>query len=179
MIVAPSASEAENEAPGQVISRARASFVHVMLVLFAAAVVGKAAQLQLIDHERWREEAERQHVVDVKVAPPRGAILDATGTVLVETREEVQIIVEPHNLGPSRRKGLDGKVRTVDSRVVLRKVLKDLRVPDKWVKRAYNPKKYKWVEIPLRFAPADVARLRNLSGVKRSGISTHLYFLGL
>ena len=166
MIVAPSASEAENEAPGQVISRARASFVHVMLVLFAAAVVGKAAQLQLVDHERWRQEAERQHVVDVKVAPPRGAILDATGTVLVETREEVQIIVEPHNLGPSRRKGLDGKVRTIDSRVVLRKVLKDLRVPDKWVKRAYNPKQYKWVEIPLRFAPADVARLRNLSGVK-------------
>ena len=166
MIVAPSASEAENEAPGQVINRARASFVHVMLVLFAAAVVGKAAQLQLVDHERWRQEAERQHVVDVKVAPPRGAILDATGTVLVETREEVQIIVEPHNLGPSRRKGLDGKVRTIDSRVVLRKVLKDLRVPDKWVKRAYNPKQYKWVEIPLRFAPADVARLRNLSGVK-------------
>ena len=166
MIVAPSASEAENEAPGQVINRARASFVHVMLVLFAAAVVGKAAQLQLVDHERWRQEAERQHVVDVKVAPPRGAILDATGTVLVETREEVQIIVEPHNLGPSRRKGLDGKVRSIDSRVVLRKVLKDLRVPDKWVKRAYNPKQYKWVEIPLRFAPADVARLRNLSGVK-------------
>lgn len=166
MIVAPSASVAESESTGPVISRARASFVHVLLVLFAAAVVGKAAQLQLIDHERWRQEAERQHVVDVKVAPPRGAILDATGTVLVETREEVQIIVEPHNLGPSRRKGLDGKVRTVDSRVVLRKVLKDLRVPDKWVKRAYNPKQYKWVEIPLRFAPADVARLRNLSGVK-------------
>lgn len=166
MIGTPSASEAEKPAPVPVISRARASVVHVTLVLFAAAVVGKAAQLQLVDHEHWRHEAERQHVVDVKVAPPRGAILDATGTVLVETREEVQIIVEPHNLGPSRRKGLDGKVRTVDSRVVLRKVLKDLRVPDKWVKRAYNPKQYKWVEIPLRFAPADVARLRNLSGVK-------------
>jgi cell division protein FtsI (penicillin-binding protein 3) len=166
MIATPSASESEKEAPAQVLSRARASFVHITLVLFAAAVVGKAAQLQLVEHERWRREAERQHVLDVKVAPPRGAILDATGIVLVETREEVQIIVEPHNLGPSNRRGLDGKVSPVDSRVVLRKVLKDLRVPDKWVKRAYNPKQYKWVEIPLRFAPSDVARLRNLSGVK-------------
>jgi len=166
MIATPSASESEKEAPAQVLSRARASFVHITLVLFAAAVVGKAAQLQLVDHERWRQEAERQHVLDVKVAPPRGAILDATGIVLVETREEVQIIVEPHNLGPSNRRGLDGKVSPGDSRVVLRKVLKDLRVPDKWVKRAYNPKQYKWVEIPLRFAPSDVARLRNLSGVK-------------
>lgn len=166
MNATPSAAELEREAPANVISRSRASFVHVTLVLFAAAVVGKAAQLQLVDYEHWRQEADRQHVVEMKVAPPRGAILDATGTVLVETREEVQIIVEPHNLGPSRRRGLDGKVRTVDSRVVLRKVLKDLRVPDKWVKRAYNPKQYKWVEIPLRFAPSDVARLRNLGGVK-------------
>lgn len=157
--------DASDPAP-TVISRARSSVVHILLVLFAAAVVAKSAQLQLVDHERWRQEAERQHVVDVAVVPPRGAILDATGTVLVETREEVQIIVEPHNLGPSRRKGTDGKVRTVDSRVVLRKVLKDLRVPDKWVRRAYDPKRYKWVEIPMRFAPSDVARLRNLSGVR-------------
>jgi cell division protein FtsI (penicillin-binding protein 3) len=158
--------ESDRDRAPHVLSRARASFVHMALVLFAAAVVGKAAQLQLVEHERWRREAERQHVVDVHVAPPRGAILDANGTVLVETREEMQIIVEPHNLGPSRRKGLDGTVRTIDSRVVLRKVLKDLRVPDRWVKRAFNRQQYKWVEIPLRFAPADVARLRNLSGVR-------------
>ncbi|GAB1341574.1 penicillin-binding transpeptidase domain-containing protein [Gemmatimonas sp.] len=154
----------EESAP--IISRARASFVHITLVLFAAAVVAKSAQLQLIDHAHWEQEAERQHVVDVQVVPPRGAILDATGTVLVETREEVQIIVQPHLLGIAKRKGADGKVRSVDSRTVLRKALKDLRVPDMWVKRAFNRKKYKWVEIPLRFAPSDVARLKGLPGIK-------------
>ena len=154
------------ETGGPVVSRARASFVHVTLVLFAAAVIAKSAQLQLIDHERWRQEAERQHVVDVEVLPPRGAILDGTGTVLVETREEVQIIVEPHRLGPSKLKGADGTVRTVDSRVVLRRTLKDLRVPDMWVKRAFNRQKYKWVELPMRFAPSDVARLKGLSGIR-------------
>lgn len=154
------------EAGAPIVSRARASFVHVTLVLFAAAVVAKSAQLQLVDHEHWRQEAERQHVVAVEVAPPRGAILDATGMVLVETREEVQLIVEPHRLGPSKRKGPDGKVRTIDSRVVLRKALKDLRVPDMWVQRAFNRKKYKWVELPMRFAPSDVARLKGLAGIK-------------
>jgi cell division protein FtsI (penicillin-binding protein 3) len=153
--------------PGRpVISRGRASFVHVTLVLFAAAVVAKSAQLQLVDHARWQQEAEQQHVVDVQVLPPRGAILDATGTVLVETREEVQLIVQPHLLGPTKRKGPDGTVRTIDSRVVLRKAFKELRVPDKWVKRSFDRKKYKWVEIPLRFAPSDVARLKGLAGIK-------------
>jgi cell division protein FtsI (penicillin-binding protein 3) len=148
------------------ISRARASVVHVSLVLFAAAVVAKSAQLQIVAHDRWRKEAESQHVVDVKVLPPRGAILDATGTVLVETREEVQIIVEPHKLGLTRRKGVDGTVRTVDSRVALRKAFKELRVPDKWVKRAFNRREYKWVELPMRFAPSDVARLKGLNGIR-------------
>lgn len=158
-------AEGQPGAPGA-ISRARVAFVHISLVLFAAAVVAKAAQLQLVAHDHWQQEAERQHVVDVQVVPPRGAILDATGLVLVETREEMQIIVEPHRLGPTRRKGADGSVRTVDSRVELRKALNDLRVPDKWMKRAFDRKQYKWVEIPLRFAPSDVARLKGLAGVR-------------
>lgn len=166
--VRPAATNANGDltdAGAPVISRGRAAFVHVTLVLFAAAVVAKSAQLQIIDHARWQQEAEKQHVADVPVVPPRGSILDATGTVLVETREEVQIIVQPQLLGFSKRTGADGKVRTIDSRVVLRKAFKELRVPDMWLKRAFNPRKYKWVEIPLRFAPSDVARLKGLAGI--------------
>jgi cell division protein FtsI (penicillin-binding protein 3) len=154
---------ADSTAP--VLSRGRASFVHITLVLFAAAVVAKAAQVQLVEHDRWARAATTQHVADVQVTPPRGAILDATGTVLVETREQVQIIVEPHHLRVVERKGADGVTRTVDSRVVLRRALKDLRVPEMWVKRAFDRKKYKWVEIPQTFAPSDVERLRTLPGI--------------
>ncbi|WP_353269175.1 penicillin-binding transpeptidase domain-containing protein [Gemmatimonas sp.] len=160
-----SAAEDSADSTAPVLSRGRASFVHITLVLFGAAVVAKSAHVQLIEHDKWAQEAATQHVADVQVTPPRGAILDATGTVLVETREQVQIIVEPHNLRVAERKGADGKKRKVDSRVILRKALKDLRVPDMWVKRAFDRKKYKWVEIPQKFAPSDVERLRNLPGV--------------
>lgn len=162
-----SGGQDQSEAAGQgglTLSRGRATFVHISLVLFAAAIVARSALIQIVEHDRWQREAERQHVVDVKVAPPRGAIYDATGNVLVETREEMQIIVEPHNLRAVTRKNADGKKRTVDSRVILRKTLKELRVPDAWVKRAYN-RKYRWVEMPQRFAPSDVQHLKGLPGV--------------
>lgn len=162
---ADDSTDKNTEQGGPVVSRGRSSFVHITLVLFAAAVLAKSAQVQLVDHDKWAQEAATQHVVDVEVAPPRGAILDATGTVLVETREQVQIIVEPHNLRVVERKGVDGKKRKIDSRVVLRKALKDLRVPDMWVKRSFDRKKYRWVEIPLKFAPSDVERLRNMPGI--------------
>jgi cell division protein FtsI (penicillin-binding protein 3) len=154
------------EPDAHALSRGRASFVHISLVLFAAAVVARSAQLQVVEHAHWQQEADRQHVKDVAVMPPRGAILDATGVVLVETREQMHIAVEPHNLGEFKRKGADGKTRTLDSRTILRKALKDLRVPDMWIKRSFDRKKYKWVEIPRKFAPADVERLRNVKGVK-------------
>lgn len=147
------------------ISRGRSAVVHISLVLFAAAVVARSAQLQIVEHGRWSEEAERQHVVDVKVTPPRGAILDATGAVLVETREQAQLVVEPKKLGFGKRKGADGKVQMVDSRPILRRTLKELRVPEPWIARAFNRKQYTWVELPQRFAPADVAHLRSLAGV--------------
>lgn len=163
MTESPGHVRAEKAPPG----RWRATFVHLSLVLFAAVVVGRAAQIQLFEHTYWAQKAASQHLVDVAVTPPRGAILDATGNVLVETREQVRLIVEPHNLRryPRVVNGRKSRKDSLDARVELRKTLKSLRVPDAWVVRALN-RKYRWVEMPQRFAPADVQRLKGVPGVR-------------
>ena len=140
------------------VSRGRAAFVHVTLVLFAAAIVARAAQIQLVERATWQRVAERQHVKDLTVAPPRGAILDATGNVLVETREQVKLVIEPHNLTTVRRKGKDGETRTIDTRAVVRRGLRELRVSDANLRRVFNNPKARWVELPYRFLPADLDR---------------------
>lgn len=155
------------------INRGRATVVHLSLALFAAAIVARSALIQIVEHDKWQRTAATQHVRDQAIAPPRGAIHDATGTVLVETREQVQLIVEPHNLKPMARKRKDGTVDTIQTRAVLRKGLKDLRVPDQWIRRAFDPKR-RWVELPQRYAPSDVERFKGLPGVRTASLLTRI-----
>ncbi|HEY0932059.1 MAG TPA: penicillin-binding transpeptidase domain-containing protein, partial [Gemmatimonas sp.] len=156
------------------VSRGRSAFVHVTLVLFAAAIVARAAQIQLVERESWQRIAERQHVKDLAVAPPRGAILEATGNVLVETREQMKLVIEPHNLTMVKRKGKDGKTRTVDTRAVVRRGLRELRVSDANMRRVFNNPKARWVELPYRFLPADLDRFKGLPGVKTLPVLTRV-----
>jgi cell division protein FtsI (penicillin-binding protein 3) len=156
------------------VSRGRSAFVHVTLVLFAAAIVARAAQIQLVERESWQRIAERQHVKDLAVAPPRGAILEATGNVLVETREQMKLVIEPHNLTSVKRKGKDGKTRTVDTRAIVRRGLRELRVSDANMRRVFNNPKARWVELPYRFLPADLDRFKGLPGVKTLSVLTRV-----
>lgn len=162
-----------DEGPALPVSRWRSSLVHLSLVLFAAAIVAQAARIQIVEHDKWQRTAATQQVRDLAVAPPRGAILDATGTVLVETREQVQLIIEPHNLKPVVRKGPKGRRDTIQTRTVVRKGLKTLGVPDEWIRRGLDPKR-KWVELPQRHAPADVARFKGLPGVQTRSLLTRI-----
>jgi cell division protein FtsI (penicillin-binding protein 3) len=155
------------------LSRWRATFVHLTLALFGAALVARAAHVQLIEHSYWQSVAASQHVRDEAVEPIRGAIVDATGTVLVETREQYRIIVEPHHLKPVTRKKPDGTRQTVDTRAVLRRGLRDLQVGDVWIQRALDATR-KWVELPHRFAASDVERLRGLPGVALKPVLTRI-----
>lgn len=161
------------EGPALTVSRWRSSLVHLSLVLFAAVIVAQAARIQIVEHDKWQRTAATQQVRDLAVAPPRGAILDATGTVLVETREQVQLIIEPHNLKPVVRKRPKGRRDTIQTRTVVRKGLKTLGVPDEWIRRGLDPKR-KWVELPQRHAPADVARFKGLPGVQTRSLLTRI-----
>jgi cell division protein FtsI (penicillin-binding protein 3) len=151
------------------ISRWRSGLVHGALLLVAAALVARSAQVQLLEHAEWTRLAERQHVRDVAVVPPRGTLLDATGSVLVETREQMKLAIAPQELRTVRLKGPEGRKREVDARAALRKGLRELGVPAEWIRRAVDPKR-KWVELPQRFLPADLERFNGLPGIRRERI---------
>lgn len=65
----------------------------VVLVLLAggATVVGRALQVSVLEGERWRERAERQHQQRLEVPGPRGTIRSADGYVLATSLDRVAV----------------------------------------------------------------------------------------
>jgi cell division protein FtsI (penicillin-binding protein 3) len=127
----------------------RPAIIHGALVVFAAALVGKAAQVQLLQADSWRERADKQQISDASLPAPRGLITDASGRVLVESRELVRLRVAP---------------REVKDHAALRRRLTEARVPADWVKRAVDTTRA-WVEIPGLWLPSDVGAVSAMRGV--------------
>lgn len=127
----------------------RPRLIHAALALFALAVIGRAAKVQLMDGARWKARARDQQVAAAPLPAPRGAIRDASGDVLVESREMVRLRVAP------------GEVR---NRSQLGKLMARAGVAANWVARATDSTN-KWVEIPGLFLPTDVAMITATRGV--------------
>jgi cell division protein FtsI (penicillin-binding protein 3) len=128
----------------------RLTIIHGGLALFAAALVGRAAQVQLWQKDRWTDKANRQHFVDASLPAPRGDVTDATGRVLVESRELVRLKIVP---------------KDVRDRRALARVLTEAGVDKQWVRRAVDTTR-KWVEIPQSLLPTDVAAASAIRGVR-------------
>ncbi len=139
------------------VSRGRMMLVHVTLVAFALAVLGKAVQVQLVDQDKWEKAAADQQVRTLDVEPLRGRVLDANGVTLVESRELIRFGVDPRAIDSTKRYG--------DARIVLRRELKALGVKPAIIRRALD-ESVKWVSIPGLFAPSDVERLQQLRAVR-------------
>ena len=62
------------------IRASRVGLVHGAFLLFAAALVVRAAKVQLFETSAWRDKARQQQVAATPIVPaPRGMILDAIG----------------------------------------------------------------------------------------------------
>lgn len=144
--------------------RLRASLVHLGLVGFAGAIIAQAARLQIVEHEHWAVTATKQQVKEVDIAPPRGALLDATGVPLVETREEVRLAIAPREMDPDAVSDRKQRARLTAARSQLRTGLRELGVPDSLVRKTLDRRR-RWVQLPQRFLPADVRALTALPGV--------------
>ncbi len=138
------------------VNRMRSSITHASLVLFALALLARSVQVQLVNRGMWAELAA-SHVDRADVAPLRGAILDANGDILVESRELVSFGLDP--------RGLDSTKQYGDARIVLRRGLTALGVREKLVKQALDTTR-KWVAIPGLYAPSDVRELVQLRAVR-------------
>jgi cell division protein FtsI (penicillin-binding protein 3) len=138
----------------------RISIVHWALALFAAALIGRAALVQLVQGKSWAAMADRQHFLAADRPAPRGTILDASGTPLAQSRELVSVTVVPPDVRDRGR---------------VARVLARAGVPPLYTRRITNPKKYKWVEIPGRFLPSEIASIASLRGVRTEPVAERVY----
>lgn len=129
----------------------RVGVVHGAFVLFAIALLGRTAWVQLGQTDRWRARAERQQVATAEVPAPRGPILDAAGAILVESRPVVTLAVAPNEIRDRDRERLAQGLRA-------------LRVPERFVERALDVDR-KWVDLPGRYLSTDAAAVMALRGV--------------
>ncbi len=137
----------------------RIGVVHAALLVFAVALVARAAQVQLLQGDKWAERAQRQHFVSASRPATRGAILDAAGNVLVETRELRRISIAP------------GELR---DRITAARILTKAGVAPEWVKRAVDTTR-QWVQLPGVFQPEQIASLTAMRGVHSTVVLDRVY----
>lgn len=127
----------------------RIGILQAALLAFMIALIVKAAQVQLWQGGKWAAQAARQHMERPPLLVPRGPILDATGMVLVESRNVVHLRVAP---------------REVKNRAILATLLTRAHVDPAWVRRAIDTSE-KWVEIPGHYLATDVQPITAIAGV--------------
>ena len=127
----------------------RIGILQVALAAFMIALIAKAVQVQLWQGAKWAAIAAKQHLERAPLLVPRGPILDATGAVLVESRNVVHLRVAP---------------REVKNRVTLATLLARAHVEPAWVRRATDTTE-KWVEIPGHYLATDVQSIIATTGV--------------
>jgi cell division protein FtsI (penicillin-binding protein 3) len=134
-----------------VIRLSRFGIVHGALVLFAIALLLRAAHVQIWQGQEWEARAKRQHFAQADVPAPRGDILDAAGTALVESRARVKINVAPGELRAKDRKALTATLTRLGIAPATRRRALDRRL--------------KWVPIPGRYLAVDIEQIARMRGV--------------
>jgi cell division protein FtsI/penicillin-binding protein 2 len=131
------------------IRPSRLSIIYAALLLFATALIAQSAKLQLIEGEAWAGRARALHFDSDTVPAPRGPILDASGSVLVDSHELVHVDIAP---------------REVVDRDALAEQLREMRVAPELIQRASDPM-VKWVSLPELYVASEVGPLTRMRGV--------------
>jgi cell division protein FtsI (penicillin-binding protein 3) len=137
----------------------RVAIVHAFLVLFALALVARAAKVQVFEGKDWVARATRQHFFAGSLSAPRGEILDASGNTLVESREMTRVAVAL----PEVR----------DTAFVLR-ALHHARVDADAVRTAIARRR-RWIDLPGLYTASDVASLSKLNGIHLTPVLQRVY----
>ena len=137
----------------------RVAIVHVFFVLFALALVARAAEVQVVEGKSWAARARRQHFFASALSAPRGEILDASGNTLVESREMTRVAVAL----PEVR----------DTAFVL-KALHRAQVDVDAVRSAIARRR-RWIDLPGLYTTADVASISKLNGIHLTPVIQRVY----
>src|SRR5512139_196585 len=93
-----------NDIPPRLTNRLnlRIAILGAVVVAAIATVLLRLWSLQILDGQHYRALAKDHGILDVRVHPPRGEILDRTGKVLVDNRTVMTLQLRPSDL-PSDR----------------------------------------------------------------------------
>lgn len=80
------------------MSRARLLVVILALSAGAVAVLGRSAQVSVLDHQRWTSTAFEQQEKMIEIQSPRGRILSSDGYVLATSSRRWALQVDQHHL---------------------------------------------------------------------------------
>jgi cell division protein FtsI (penicillin-binding protein 3) len=136
----------------------RLQAIEAAMVLGLAVLVGRAAQVQLIQGRRWSTEARVQRTEHIVLAARRGALLDRHGRPLALTQETYHVGVAPTELRDSER----------DAPLVARQ----LHLPLADVRQAFR-KRYAYFAGP--FSAMEVQPLRGTRGVHLEPVVNRFY----
>ena len=137
----------------------RVVIIHAFFVLFAVALVARAAKVQVAEGKQWVARGKRQHFFASGLSAPRGQILDASGNTLVESREMTRVAVAL----PEVR----------DTAFVL-KALRHARL-DVDAVHAAIARRRRWIDLPGLYSAADVASISKLNGVHLTPVLQRVY----
>jgi hypothetical protein len=143
--------------PAPLLRPGRRGAILAGLLVATVGIIARAAQLQLLEHEQWSQVARRQHVREREVRPARGAIEDAAGGVLAQSRDLVRLSIDPRVLRPGRGRPRGADDTVPDYRTRVRVGLGALGVPEAVVRRAMDTLQ-RPLQLPAHFLPSDVER---------------------
>ncbi|MEO8635482.1 MAG: penicillin-binding transpeptidase domain-containing protein [Gemmatimonadales bacterium] len=131
----------------------RLTLIEIVLLLGALLVLGRAAQLQLIDGASWRAEADSVRKETLVLPARRGGIYDRNGVALALTQEYFEVGVAPNEL---RERAEDVKAIAAALGMRPSQVASDVRTR-------------KWIGYRGPFSGSQVRTLRGRHGVHLEG----------
>src|SRR6266513_4347086 len=137
----------------------RVAVIHAFFLLFAIAIVARAAKVQVVEGKQWDARGKRQHFFASPMSAPRGQILDASGNTLVESREMTRVALAL----PEVR----------DTAFVLR-ALHRARLDVEAVHAAITRRR-RWIDLPGLYSSADVASISRLNGIHLTPVLQRVY----
>jgi cell division protein FtsI (penicillin-binding protein 3) len=138
---------------------ARLSFMQTCLLGGLLLLLGRAAQLQLLQGDRWSERAEKQRTARDTLEARRGAIYDRRGVPLAVTQEFYHVGVAPNEVK--------------DRAAVLRAVSRQLGIPAGRLDRRMRSERYVYFHGP--YTATQIEPLRRLKGVHTEGSYRRAY----
>jgi cell division protein FtsI/penicillin-binding protein 2 len=128
----------------------RRRFLLIGIVLATLFMIGRAAQLQLVQSENWRARATDQHATQSVVPAARGTIYDRDGVPLAASSEAFRINIAP---------------REVKDGAALSRKLESLTGLDRAVVRRSLNRERRWVVLPGDYPSGVREALEGTQGV--------------